>query len=251
MGIAKRLWMEQQEEQYAEERLQWIQEQLNDEEANENHPRWEELAAEFDNRDKDYYDYADDWNVPGKTRLELFDESIQAVLEILNIEVSDSATRNLYVMLYGHTVAAVEGFLSSTFISTTLTSNTYIQALVESDPEFANRKFTLKDFFAKQASLHNEIGTYLKEVIFHNVFKVKSMYMSVFNIDFGDVVWLSKAVLVRHDCVHRAGYDKEGLEVPITSRAIKDLVAQCKALVHTVDAQIHALPEVEKIEPTF
>lgn len=251
MGIAKRLWMEQQEDEHREEREEWIREQLGDEDADESHPRWDELVAEFNSYTIDHTEYDDDWNVPGKTRLELFDESLQAVVELLETPVSDLATRSLRVMLHGHVVAAVEGFLASTFISTTLTSNVYIQALVESDPEFANRKFTLKEFFTKQAGLHSEIGTYLKEVIFHNVFRVKSMYKSVFNIDLGELAWLAIAVSVRHDCVHRAGYTKDGDAVEITDQSIKDLIAQCWTLVHSVDAQILALPKVEMVETLF
>lgn len=254
MGLAKRMWMEQQEEEYAEERAQWIREQLGDEDADEDHPRWDELAEQYDqsdNRSEDYYDYADEWNVQGKTRLNLFDESMAAVTEMLGVNVSDQTRRSLYVMLYAHVVAAVEGFLSSTFIAKTLSSTTYIQALVESDPEFANRTLTVKEIFSKQESLHDEIGTYLKDLIFHKLDKVKPMYRSVFSIDFGNIGWLFKAVMVRHDCVHRAGYDKDGDEVTLNPQIILDLINQCAALVQKVDAEILALPEVAPLIPDF
>jgi hypothetical protein len=247
MGIAKRLWLERQEEVHAEELARWIREQLDEGDADESHPRWDELAERYHEHAFDHYDHADEWEVTGKTRLELFDESMAAVTEMLHVQVTDQTKRNLRVMLYAHVVAAVEGFLSSTFIAKTLSSATYIQALVESDPEFANRTLTVKEIFSKQASLHEEIGSYLRGLIFHKLDKVKPMYRSVFNIDFGDIKWLFKAVVVRHDCVHRAGYDKEGEEVNINLDAILELIRACERLVHEVDAAVLALPKVERL----
>lgn len=154
-------------------------------------------------------------------------------------------------MLYAHVVAAVEGFLTSTFIAKTLSSNTYIQALVESDPEFGRRTFTVKEIFSKHARLHEEIGTYLKDLIFHKLDKVKPMYRDVFAIDFGDIEWLFKAVKVRHDCVHRAGHDKEGVELKLMAQDVHDLVAECKNLVHKVDAEIVSLQELDLVKVDF
>jgi hypothetical protein len=116
------------------------------------------------------------------------------------------------------------------------------QALVESDPEFANRKLTVKEIFSKQAGLKDEIGIYLKTLIFHNIEKVKPMYRDVFKIDFGDIGWLVKAVRVRHDCVHRAGYDKDGNDVNLSADDVLALTAECEKLVHKVDTAIAALP---------
>ncbi|MFN9473543.1 hypothetical protein [Acidovorax sp.] len=251
MSLTKRMWEEQIEEDYREEVTRWIREQLDDEDADENHPRWEELERQYRDGGGDYYDYADEWDVKGKTRLELFDESMTAVREMLSVKLSDQARRSLYVMLYAHVVASVEGYLSSTFIAKTLSSKTYIQALVESDPDFGGRSLTMKEIFSKQAGLHDEIGKYLKNLIFHQLDKVKPMYKSVFNIDFGNIGWLFKAVMTRHDCVHRAGYDKDGHEVSLDEAVVADLVGACVALVHKVDAEILALPKVELLIADF
>jgi hypothetical protein len=252
MGMAKQMWLEQMEQDHEEARAQWIREQLDDGDADESHSQWDDLAEQYDTQQREaYFDYDDEWNVAGKSRRELFDESMSAVMEMLSVNITDQTRKNLYVMLHAHVVAAVEAFLSSTFIKTVLSSDTYIQKLVESDPEFAERKFTLKEIFAKQASLRSEISVYLRDLIFHNLAKVKPMYMDVFGIDFGVTKWLFKAIMVRHDCVHRAGYDKNGDQVSLTTQSIKDLIAQCTTLVHRVDKEIHALPRPAPVTPDF
>jgi hypothetical protein len=65
------------------------------------------------------------------------------------------------------------------------------------------------------------------------------MYESVLGIDFGDVSWLFKAVLIRHDCVHRSGFDKDGNQNEINNEAIIKLIQNCTHLVSIIEEDIH------------
>ena len=63
MGMAKQRWMERQEDEHFEERMEWIREQLEDPEADEDHPKWDELSEEFDTFYSHSNDYDDDWEI--------------------------------------------------------------------------------------------------------------------------------------------------------------------------------------------
>lgn len=237
MGLAKQRWMEQQED----ERAEWIQERLSDPDADEFTEGWNELAEEYDSiREQDY---EDDWSVLGKSRIEIFNENIEASSEILSVSLSDASFRNLLVMLHAHVVTSVEAYLSSTFIEKALSAEPFMQRLVENDPEFAKRKFTIAEIFTKRENLKNDLSQYLKGLIFHDIAKVKAMYLSVLDIDFGEIGWLFEAVALRHHCVHRAGYDKDGNEVNLTKESIKKLIEQCETLIHETESMIMSLPE--------
>ncbi len=80
-------------------------------------------------------------------------------------------------------------------------------------------------------------------MIFHKIDKVNLLYSSVLDIDLGDVKWLYKAVELRHHCVHRAGYDKDGNEVDINVSDIEALIALCNKLVHYIESEIVKIPE--------
>lgn len=246
MGQAKRAWMEQQEDEHWDEKCEWIREQLEDDEADEFSEGWDALAEEFntmhENDNPDDYWYEEEWSVVGKSRFEIFDETIDAARKILNVTLPPSSKKNLLVMLYGHVVAAVESYLSSTFIEVALSTESHMKRLVENDSEFAKRKFTIKEIFIKREELKDDLRQYLKGLIFHNIAKVKPMYQSVLDIDFGDVAWLSKAVQLRHHCVHRAGYDKEGNEVAISSETISDLIEKASEMVGDVESTILSMP---------
>jgi hypothetical protein len=244
VGLAKQMMMERLEDESWEERLEWIREKLNDPDADEETDGWDELSEEFD-REHQFHDhdqYEDDWVVDGKSRLEIFDENIAATLEILNQEVNPRYEKNLIVMLFGHVVATVEAYLSSTFIHYSLSSENHMRRLVENDPEFAKRKFTVTEIFTKREELRSDLSEYLKGLIFHEIAKVKLLYSSVLDIDFGDVKWLFRAVLIRHHCVHRAGYDKDGNEVDLKKDDVATLTNQASDLVHEIESMLISMP---------
>lgn len=245
MGRAKQAWMEQLEEEYLEEKAEWIRDQLGNVDANENTEGWDQLAEEYDSfyQGHDTPDYDDDWSVEGKSRIEIFDENIQATREILTVSLCPSSSKSLRVMLHAHVVAAVEAYLSSTFIEKVLSAEPYMRRLVESDPEFAKRKFTIKEIFTKRDELKNDLSQYLKDLIFHDIAKIKPMYLSVLEIDFREIKWLFDAVQLRHHCVHRAGYDKDGNEVRLTNKAIDELINMATTLVHEVESTILSMPD--------
>ena len=65
------------------------------------------------------------------------------------------------------------------------------------------------------------------------------MYKDVLDIDFGDDIrWLFDAVILRHDCVHRAGYDKDGNEVELDKEKVALLINKCKQLVENIEAEL-------------
>ncbi len=258
MGLAKSLWMEQLEDEYAnEKKVEWIREKLDNYEADELTEGWDEAEEEYEEYlnlqssqwlDEGYEDYLqsfqDNWTVEGKTNFQIFNEIIDNSQVIIGLSVDNPQVRkNLFVMVYGHIVAAVEAYLSSTFINNVMASDTFLRKLVETDPEFANQTVTIAQIYTKKEQLDKDVKAYLRELIFHKIAKVKNMYEDVFGINFGnDIGWLFKAVLLRHDCVHRAGYDKDGNEVDLNKEKIEILIEESKNLVNMIETQIMTLP---------
>ncbi|MFS1946263.1 hypothetical protein BCU64_002915 [Vibrio lentus] len=243
MGIGSNYMVELMQDQYEEAKADWIREQVGNPEADEfNTDGWDELSDAYDelsSSEDPYYENWEDenWEEPEKSRLEVFQEAVEVTSELLSTTYKPSINDNVLIMLHGHIVAALEGYLSSTFISLTLLSDDNIQKLVESDPEFAKRSFTLKEIFSKRESLKSDIAVYLQDLIFHKVSKVSLMYRSVLSIEFGDVAWLYKAVTIRHHCVHRAGYDKDGIKIELTKQDINALMKMCISLVEKIDKE--------------
>ena len=76
------------------------------------------------------------------------------------------------------------------------------------------------------------------DVIYHNLPKVKGMYKDTLGVDLGDIGIAYKAVLTRHDLVHRNGKTKDGVEVVIDSVIIDQLFSDIETFIGNIDKQI-------------
>ncbi|MFM4836258.1 hypothetical protein ACEUCO_06455 [Aeromonas veronii] len=181
------------------------------------------------------------WYIDNKTHCDILKNHLKSVRTLLDVEVPPETLFSLWVMLHGHVVSAIEGYLAGVFIHRVTNSDELTQRLVETDPEFSKRTFSLKEIFEKQSGLKVTVATYLKELIFHDLKKIKPMFRVVLGHDFGDISWLFKDVLKRHDCVHRAGYDKDGNAIEVSKESILELLEKVEALADSVEATLDKL----------
>ncbi|EJC7121665.1 hypothetical protein MZJ48_002852 [Vibrio parahaemolyticus] len=172
---------------------------------------------------------------------DLLNEQLNNIDTLLEVDVPESAQFSLFVMLHAHVVSAMEGYLAGVFIQYVTSSDELTRKLVETTPEFSQRKFTLQEIYEKQSMLKTIVATYLKDLIFHDLKKVKPMYKAVLGHEFKDISWLFEAVRVRHDCVHRAGYDKEGKKVDISKESIMALLDKVESLSTELDGTVEKL----------
>ncbi|MDN3526156.1 hypothetical protein QWY79_12860 [Halomonas sabkhae] len=181
------------------------------------------------------------WELVNSEQLEMFNKQLAEIPAMLQVETNQSARFSLLVMLHAHVVSTLEHFLSATFIHCVTSSDKLTRKLIETDPEFGKRKFTVNEVYAQHSNIKSTVAAYLKGIIFHDMRKVKPMYAEVLGCDFGDVSWLFRAVRVRHDCVHRAGYDKEGKSVAVSVESIVELVKNCREFAERIDAHVQKL----------
>lgn len=178
------------------------------------------------------------WLGEDSQRITIFREQLKTINSLVEAEITEAVVYGLSVMLHGHAVAAAEGYLYATFIEYVKKSDALVRTLVESDPEFSKRKFSLSEIFTRQEVLSEDIEKYLKDLIFHDLKKTKEMYKSVLGFDFGDVSWFFKAVTIRHHCVHRGGYDKEGNKLFVTLESVRDLASNLSGLVESIEVRV-------------
>lgn len=182
-----------------------------------------------------------EWELVNSEQLKMFNKQLAEIPSILQIKTTQSAQFSLLVMLHAHVVSTLEHFLSTTFIHCVTSSDKLTRRLIETDPEFGNRKFTVNEIYAQHSNIKLTVATYLKGIVFHDMRKVKPMYAEVLAYDFGDISWLFKAVILRHDCVHRAGYDKDGNSATVSVESIDELVKNCRELAEKIDAYVQEL----------
>ncbi|EGR2221646.1 hypothetical protein DZF72_28965 [Vibrio parahaemolyticus] len=222
----------------------WIEDNYGDDAGEEGSDEWEEAVTAYEDyvehqqrqQELDWYLQEElEWFINDQSQIGVFDNQIRSILNLLSVSTDRETQFSLLVMLHGHTVASVEAYLASTFIHKVTNSDKLIRKLVETDPVFAEMTFTMKDIYKKHEGLKLTVADYLKNLIFHRLDKIKPMYKSVLDCDFGNISWLFSAVKVRHDCVHRAGWDNNGNKVAITTESVKELVTNSRELVHRIE----------------
>lgn len=203
------------------------------------------IEVSFDGPYYDENDRDDDmyWREEPSEQLRILKHHLNSASDLLKIDVGQNNFFSLNVMIYGHVVAATEGFLSSVFIKTTTSSEDLIRRLVESDPKFSEMKFSMSQLFKERESIKATVAAYLQKLIFHDLKKIKPMYKSVLGLDLGDTGWLFKAVSKRHDCVHRAGYGKDGSQIAFDENEIVSLIQNVRILC---DSIMTTVTELEK-----
>jgi len=164
--------------------------------------------------------------------------------ELLNTPLEGESQQLLFRLLFVNVVTALETFLSDFFINAVSTDQALLKKFVASNPDFKERKFSLKELFDCLDKIEKDVRTYLLDLIWHNLPKVKEMYKATLDISFPDSMKpLYSAITRRHDIVHRNGRDKEGKPIHISRREVEDVLSAVNELADHIDA--HFKPKVD------
>jgi hypothetical protein len=198
-------------------------------------------ASDIDD-DENYYDYEQQYEaiIANKHYYDGFQKEILNIrrlniLELEDLELNLILKRQLYISAIG----TLETFLSETFINQTDENPGYFRNFIETFPNFTKQKFQLSEIFSEYEKLKKTAQKAMLEVIYHNLDKVQNMYKATFKIDFPDIEDLSKAVVNRHDLVHRNGKTKEGEEVVVNTDLIEELLVNISTFVEDISVSLN------------
>lgn len=190
-------------------------------------------------RNDDFDEYIFESITKSTKHLGAFKEAIANIEQLLGIKVEKSAKKHLRRLLYVNVITAVETYLCDVFISSVGKNPALLRKFVETTPEFKTEKVSVSDVFKAIDEIEKKAKSYLVDVVWHHLGKVKPMFKSTLDIDFpNDIGVLSKAVFVRHDLVHRNGKTKDGGDHDITSGAVNDLIKNSLQFVSAIDEQL-------------
>lgn len=166
---------------------------------------------------------------------ESFLQAMDSVAILNDYDLDDSQlTLTLKRQIYVSVMAALEAFLSETFINLTNDHSEYFRNFIESYPEFKNKKIEISRIYSEQERLKETAKKVMVEVIYHNLAKVSKMYSSTFKIDFPDITKMAKCVHIRHDIVHRNGKSVDGKTVLLNKEVIAELINLTSSFVREI-----------------
>jgi len=191
--------------------------------------------------DDEYYYNEDQYEsiIRDKNSIEKLTNEISDLNQLLNVEIGNTSlntilSRQIYIGLIG----TMETYLSETFIKNVIENDELLRNYVESYPGFKKRKFELREIFQTRENLVEIAKSEMLDTIYHNLSNIRNMYKSTFKIEFPSIGELSKAVLKRHDLVHRNGKTKEGDNLEIDKEELLALINEITNFANEIELKI-------------
>lgn len=183
-----------------------------------------------------------DSEVDDEAAQQLYDATHNEIEKALDAiaPLDDEVKRFMYRLLYANAITSMESYLSETLKREVLRNEDTIRRFTETYKPFSNENLCLSDIFKKKEQIPAIISTVLKDLMYHNLAKIKPIFKTALDIDLGVITSLCKAVEVRHDLVHRNGKNHEGVEHNITESDVREVLALVKDMVSSVDSQFAA-----------
>lgn len=172
----------------------------------------------------------------------IFMDSYDQTSELLKVRGSDHHEFILNRMIFSHQVTAMEAYLSDTLINAVMSDAKIMQLLIEKDIDLTKEKFTLAEIIKEPTLVKRKVKEHLRSILYHNLAKVNVLYKIALGVRILDGIndndkdRLFKAVSLRHDCVHRNGFDSEGNQHKIfTNQYVQDIADLIKDFVKSVE----------------
>ncbi|NYF91514.1 hypothetical protein RBB79_17875 [Tunturiibacter empetritectus] len=181
--------------------------------------------------------------------LELSLDEIEAATRLKQLGESEQFMRRL---LFANAITALETYLADRFRQEIKGDAELVQKFVETDPKLKDHKILLSAAAATARNLETLVFDQLGEVIWHRLATVSAMYKDTLDITFPkNLGALYKAVLQRHDIVHRNGKSKAGEMGLWDNTAILALVAKVRELAAQLEQalKIRILSNDVLVEP--
>lgn len=183
-----------------------------------------------------------DYSVPDDP-FTIFMDSYRHTGDLLAEHGKDHGGFLLNRMVFSHQVTALEAYLGDTLINEVMDDIAAMQRLIEQDDELVKEKFTLVEISKEPALVERKVREHLRSILYHNLAKVNVLYDIALGIrilnETKDKASLFKAVTLRHDCVHRNGFDKDGYELQVfTKKFVQDTADLIRDFVESIDRAV-------------
>jgi hypothetical protein len=148
-------------------------------------------------------------------------------------------------LVFSHQVTALEAYLGDTLKNEVFRDRQAMQRLIDQDADLKIQKFTLAEMAKEPHLIERIMREHLRGIMYHNLPKVDVLYrialeFRILNLT-ADKDSLFAAVLLRHDCVHRNGSDKDGQELKVfTKTFVQQTADSIRDLVQSIEQAVRA-----------
>lgn len=222
---------------------EWIREHLEDDEADEETPGWDELAQEWSYMQESLQDEHESlqWYT-SHSYSDLhrsFQFQIHNLCDLIDLQIAVSHEETFYKMSYAHAVTLMESFLADSVRSLIISDEKYFQNAITKVEDLKDIKYSLKDIAKQQDGARGFAVKELSGVMYHNIPKVREILKSILGQSINlDISAVCKITTLRHDIVHRDGKTTDGNLIKVDKDIALEAIAAIEVFVESVASEI-------------
>lgn len=244
MGTGSNWAVEVAEEKYNEVKSEWIQNALDDPDADEGTEGWFELSERYDEEANNYSDYLEaeyEWH-SSQNHSNFFIEFNQTIAEtrrILSSTIDQTVMETIYKMIHIHAVTAMETYLGDSLKSAVIGNKKYIANAAKNLEELSRRNFRLSEILSYEGDVEKIILEQLGKYLYHDVSRVMKIYKATLDFNYTyDLKYLIEITTVRHDLVHRNGKNNEGVRVRLNPVDLKKAIDEIDNFINYLETNL-------------
>lgn len=228
-----------------EQMRQWIREHLDDDEADENTPGWDELAEEWSYLHSEYEDqgeYLDWYERHAHSEIQqTFHSQIGKLKDLLRISVAEYNEDTFFKMAYAHAVTLMESFLADTVKSLVITNDIYLFNSLSGVDSIKDCRYSLSDIARQKDGVKGFVLIELTKLMYHNIPKIKAVLNGILGRDINvDMTEVCRITNLRHDIVHRDGRKISGDAIQISREMVQEAIENIEGFVDDISEQIYS-----------
>lgn len=166
-------------------------------------------------------------------------EALETIRRLQLLQSEGDLEAALNRMLFANIIAALETYLSDSFLNRVLANDDELREFVESTPDFKKRTVVYSEIFKAVGEARDEVKRYLLDVVWHNLAKVQAMYLATLKVDMrAHLAPVAKAIPKRHDIVHRNGKDRDGKPIEVSAEDVQALIDAVATLADHIENEL-------------
>lgn len=197
-----------------------------------------DYGLEHEEEPEDWLNYA-----PPTDPYTIYMDSYHHAGDLLAEHGKDRGDYLLNRMIFSHQITALEAYLGDTLTNEVMNDQSALQRLISEAEDLKAEKFALADIANNPRLVEDKAKKYLRGIMYHNLAKVDALYKIVLEIKILDLVSdrsrLFEAVKLRHDCVHRNGFDADGGKLMVfTKEFVQQTADLVKSFVRRIEGAV-------------
>ncbi|WP_323664545.1 hypothetical protein [Pectobacterium carotovorum] len=167
--------------------------------------------------------------------------------ELKKSMVKDNSSLNLK-MHYSFAVTLMESCLGDMLKHVILSESVFLINAIKNVKELSVKRVSLLDVYEIEDLVNKSVLSTLSDYIYHNVEKIVPIYRCVLGVELPEdiknkVGEMAKIVAIRHDIVHRNGFDKVGNEHNLTIESLNVAIKNIIDFVQSMHVYIETTKE--------